>query len=87
MLVKTEGREEEDYFNEQQAPLYLLISLKDGSRKPFRERSSRFWSPLLSDSEKFITWCNKDDQELYAYEIATGITRNISAGITIKPGY
>ena len=87
MIVKSNDllRQDEEYFNEEQAPLYQLVSLKDGSRKTFRPRSSRLWHASLSKGERFITWVNKDDQDLYCYEIATGITRNLSAGLDLKP--
>lgn len=87
MIVKSNEliRQEEEYFNEEQAPLYQLVSLKDGSRKTFRPRSSRLWHASLSKNERFITWVNKDDQDLYAYEIATGITRNLTSNLGLQP--
>jgi dienelactone hydrolase len=85
IVKKSFGRDEEGYFNESQLATWQLVSLKDGSGKPFISDASQLWFPFLSPAEKFIIWSNKDDEDFYTYEIATGITRNITLRTGIVP--
>jgi len=57
---------------------YNLTSIESGERKEILEIPGKRLSIGISPAEKFILWYNLDSSAYFAYEIATGITRNIS---------
>lgn len=66
-----------DYYNH----LYL-VSTKDGSRQLVPKNNRQLILDIsLSPDERFVTWYNNIDHHYYSYEIATGQTRDISAGL------
>lgn len=85
LLKRTYGRDEEAYYNTEKPIFYTLVSLKDGSAKSVLPSTVQIWYPFLSDAEKFIIWSDKKNEDYFSYEIATGITRNITAGLNLVP--
>ena len=57
-----------------------LVSLKDGSKQLVKDKHKGFFQ--VSPKGKFVVWYNLPDRQYYAYETATGTTRNISSKIT-----
>lgn len=66
-------------------PLYLVSAL-DGSRKIISKHISYSISPfyLISPSGKWLTYYDIDRKNYFSYEMATGITRNISRLIPVS---
>lgn len=61
---------------------YYLISLIDGSRKVLKEGITNGQERLnFSPDGKWIVYYDFDRKNYFTYEIATGLTRNISKGI------
>jgi dipeptidyl aminopeptidase/acylaminoacyl peptidase len=58
----------------------VLVAIRDGSRKVILA-DSRFYCEL-SPNEKFIIYYNYIEQNFHTYEIATGIFKNITVGIS-----
>jgi dienelactone hydrolase len=60
---------------------YYLVSTVDGSRKVINDHiKSSFGRSGLSPTGKWVLYYNLSDKNYYSYEIATGITRNITGG-------
>ncbi|SHM23756.1 S9 family peptidase [Chitinophaga sp. CF418] len=80
-LVSNVVNEEDAYWNEQQVKSYDLISLANGTRKHVISSPQRALGVELSPAEHYVSWFDTTNQHYFTYEIATGITRNISAAI------
>jgi dienelactone hydrolase len=59
-------------------PLYALVSTKTGERKTIQLADAE-----LSPAEKYVTGKDDEGKNLYAYEVATGVTRNLTASLPI----
>lgn len=81
VLIKNINYGQEIYYDKTQVPSYKLISLDSGYALPFGLSSANPNPPLFSPTERLIVWC--DDDNYYTYEIATGITRNITQKIVL----
>lgn len=70
----------EAYWNKSQAEVTYLVSLNDGRRTVITNNKVPVHQIelTLSPNEKFLTWGDPDSNNLMCYEIATGITRNMS---------
>ncbi|MGN6417304.1 MAG: alpha/beta hydrolase family protein [Pseudobacter sp.] len=60
----------------------FTISTIDGSRKIVKEKKRGGFSP--SNEGKFIAWYDPELKHYFAYEVATGTTRNITQKIPVK---
>jgi dienelactone hydrolase len=71
------------YFNEEYRPSLYLVSTVDGDRKEVIKKKEffDFYSYLLSPDEQYILWFNRDSLNYFSYEIATGLTRNITGNV------
>jgi dipeptidyl aminopeptidase/acylaminoacyl peptidase len=56
-----------------------LVNLVDGTRKLIKEQLDSF--ALISPAGKYVVWYDMQQKNWFAYETATGTTRNISSGI------
>lgn len=84
-IIATNVNTEELYIDKSQFPIYELLSLTDGSRRSISPATEKIFRMELSPAQKFITWKDTLTQQIYAYEIATQQTRNITSGI-LYPG-
>lgn len=57
-----------------------LVNVNDGSRKILKEHLDSI--STISPDGRYILWYDLQQKQWFTYENATGITRNISAGIT-----
>lgn len=57
----------------------FLISTVDGSRKPVKDKKRGGFS--ASPNAKFIAWYDPEKKNYYAYEVATGQTRDLTSKI------
>lgn len=80
-LVRNVTNEEDAYWNPRQIPGYDLISLTDGSRINVVPSPEPVAGISLSPHEDYVTWFDPRAKHYFCYEIATGITRNVSSGI------
>ncbi|ACU60667.1 peptidase S9 prolyl oligopeptidase active site domain protein [Chitinophaga pinensis DSM 2588] len=74
------------YWNPDLADTYDLLSIRDGKRKTIASNQT---SMTISPNEQFVCWFDTISKHYYTYEIKSGITRNISDGISgslINPG-
>ncbi|UPK69691.1 alpha/beta hydrolase family protein [Chitinophaga filiformis] len=80
-IVCNVTNEEDAYWNPRQIPGHDLISLSDGSRRNITRSPQQAFQICLSPAERFVTWFDTQSKHYFSYEISTGITRDISAGI------
>jgi dienelactone hydrolase len=59
-------------------PSEWLISLKDGTRHPLLKEHDQIQYLSFSPYGRWITWWDAKNATWFSYEIATGITRNLS---------
>jgi hypothetical protein len=75
-------RRGEFYWRKDSWESLYLISTKDGSRKGIVEKKPSYINTAyISPNERFVVWFSDADHHYFCYEIATGITRNISVNI------
>lgn len=60
----------------------FMVSTTDGSRKTVKDKKRGGFSP--SSEGKFIAWYDPELKHYFAYEVATGTTRNITQKIPVK---
>jgi dipeptidyl aminopeptidase/acylaminoacyl peptidase len=59
-------------------PSYALVSTKTGERKTIQLTDTD-----LSPSQKYVTGYDVERRNIYAYEVATGVTRNLTGALPI----
>ena len=70
---------EDYYYNLEGLPSLYLVSTEDGSRRLLGKHFN--YSPVdlcLSPKEDFVLWFDRDSLAYFSYEIATGVSRNLS---------
>ncbi|SHN45671.1 S9 family peptidase [Chitinophaga sp. CF418] len=72
--------EREAYWNK---PIgdYFLISCIDGSRRPIVHLSQKIEYITVSKAEKFVIWQDLENDDIYSYDISSGVTRNVKMPI------
>lgn len=83
---KGDGTYDEWYWNKAITSQVWLVSLRNGSRKLIADNlpaisTLSYW---LSPGGKYIIFYNAEDRNYFSYEIASGIQRNITQGISTE---
>lgn len=75
------GSGEENWNPGFQVPPYL-VSMKDGTRIPIPSAPRAGGALTRSPGGKYLIYYDRTQQDFFTYEVASGITRNITQGLT-----
>jgi dienelactone hydrolase len=76
--------ENESYWKKNEIANYQLVSFLDGSHKSILTDPHIILSSQLSPGERFVTWYDQAKKNYFSYEVATGITRNITEVVKVS---
>jgi dienelactone hydrolase len=71
----------ESYWNKDEIANYQLASLLNGNRKSILSDLHTIYFCQMSPGEQFVTWYDPMKKNHFSYEVATGITRNITQAV------
>jgi len=82
-VARLQGDDTEKCWNKAAQPQYYIVSAQDGHRKPVPYASYVLSAP--SPQGRYIAGLDYDMFNVYSYEPATGITRNLTASLPVPP--
>ena len=85
VLVKgVKGDESEDNWNANALPYFYLVSTRDGMRKQVNNGNRTVRNYYLSAGGKYLVYYDAIKKDYFSYEVASGITRDITKGLPIN---
>ncbi|WP_188316175.1 alpha/beta hydrolase family protein [Chitinophaga agrisoli] len=70
-------------WNPASRPALYVIDTKDGSRKRLCQPDKEVSLAHLSPDNKYVVYYNPEERNYFSYELASGLTRNLTAGIPV----
>lgn len=83
VLVSNIINDTESYWNKDHIAKYQLLSLQNGDHKEIFSELHAIQYCQLSPDERFVTCYDRERKNYFSYEVATGITRNITQAVKV----